>query len=147
VQETTLAWALAHAAKPHMSALEHNYVFVSIGAGDTFAAVHNLLKVFAIRKVPLRPDLVQHSAKWLDTYRGHKDQDYLRRLIEDHLVPRARNAAVRPTHAARARTAVRTDDHPRRHGCGLCGAGGHVRVVPPSGSDLRERPQKSLFRR
>jgi hypothetical protein len=53
VQETTLAWALAHAAKPHMSALEHNYVFVSIGAGDTFAAVHNLLKVFAIRKVPL----------------------------------------------------------------------------------------------
>jgi hypothetical protein len=38
VQETALAWALAEAVKPHLSAIERNHVFMAIGAGETFAA-------------------------------------------------------------------------------------------------------------
>ena len=87
VQETNLAWALAEAVKPHLSALERNHVFGAIGAGDTFPAIRHLLKSVAIERIPLRPDLVQQCTTWLHAYVGHNDERYLRRLIEDHLVP------------------------------------------------------------
>jgi hypothetical protein len=53
VQGTDLAWALIDAAKPHLNSLERNYVFVTVGAGDTFAAVHQLLKLIAAKQIPL----------------------------------------------------------------------------------------------
>ena len=87
VQETDLAWALAEAVKPHLSALERNHVFGSIGAGDTFPAIRHLLTSVAIKRIPLRPDLVQQCTTWLHAYVGHNDERYLRRLIEDYLVP------------------------------------------------------------
>lgn len=89
VQETTLAWALAEAVKPHLSAAENDHVFVSIGAGDTFAAIRHLCKLVAIEKIPLRRDLAQQCITWLHAYVGHEDARYLRRLIEDYLVPYA----------------------------------------------------------
>jgi hypothetical protein len=81
VRETNLAWALAEAAKPQMSALERNYVFVAIGAGDNFAAIRQLLKIVAAKHIMLRPDLLKRCAVWLDTYVGHREERYLRRLI------------------------------------------------------------------
>ena len=53
--EANLAWALALAAKPHLDALERNYTFVTIGAGETFAAIHTLLKWVAIKRIPVGP--------------------------------------------------------------------------------------------
>jgi hypothetical protein len=91
VQETNLAWALAEAVKPHLSTLERNHVFGSIGAGDTFPAIRHLLKAVAIGRIRLRPDLVQQCTTWLHAYVGHNDERYLRRLIEDHLVPYSMN--------------------------------------------------------
>jgi hypothetical protein len=91
VQETDLAWALAEAVKPHLSALERNHVFGSIGAGDTFPAIRHLLKSVAIKRIPLRLDLVQQCTTWLQAYVGHNDERYLRRLIEDYLVPYSMN--------------------------------------------------------
>jgi hypothetical protein len=91
VQEANLAWALAEAVKPHLSALERNHVFGAIGAGDTFPAIRHLLKSVAINRIPLRPDLVQQCTTWLHAYVGHNDERYLRRLIEDYLVPYSMN--------------------------------------------------------
>jgi hypothetical protein len=59
VQETDLAWALIEVAKPHLNRLERNYAFVTTGAGDTFAAIHHLLKLIAVKGNPLSPSLVR----------------------------------------------------------------------------------------
>ena len=55
VQETTLAWALAEAVKPHLSATELDHVFMTIGAGDTFAAIRGLFKLVASSESPCDP--------------------------------------------------------------------------------------------
>jgi hypothetical protein len=81
--EANLAWALALAAKPHVDAVERNDIFVAIGAGDTLAAIRELIKCVAIRGIPMGPDLVRGCVSWLDAYVGHEDERYLRRLIED----------------------------------------------------------------
>ena len=85
--EANLAWALALAAEPHLDALERNYTFVAIGAGETFAAIYTLLKWVAIKRIPVEPDLVRQCISWLDAYVGHRDERYLRRLIEDFVFP------------------------------------------------------------
>jgi hypothetical protein len=87
VEETALAWALAEAVKPYVSAVERNHVFMAIGSGETFAAIRGLFKSVAVNRIALRPDLVEQCTKWLHAYVGHKDERYLRRLIEDYLVP------------------------------------------------------------
>ena len=82
VQETNLAWALIEVAKPHLNRLERNYAFVTTGAGDTFAAIHHLLKLIAVKGIPLRPSLVRLCVTWLDSYAFHDEDRHLRRLIE-----------------------------------------------------------------
>ena len=92
VQEMNLAWALIEVAKPHLNVLERNYVFVTTGAGDTFAAIHDLLKLIAAKGIPLRPSLVRLCVTWLDSYAFHDEEPYLRRLIEGFLLPDAMRA-------------------------------------------------------
>jgi hypothetical protein len=94
VQETDLAWALAEAVKPHLSVMEHNAVFVAIGAGETFAAICRLFKFVATKRIPLRAQLVQRCITWLHAYIGHEDERYLRRLIEDYLTPPASRVPI-----------------------------------------------------
>jgi hypothetical protein len=94
VQETNLAWALAEAAKPHLSTVERNDVFVTIGAGETFAAIRQLFKSVAMKRIPLRPDLVQRCTTWLRAYGGHEEERYLRHLIEDFVIPYAIRVAA-----------------------------------------------------
>ncbi|TMS53369.1 hypothetical protein [Mycobacterium sp. DBP42] len=77
-----LAWALVEVAKPHLSALERNYTFVALGAGDTFAAVHQLLKIIAAKRIPLQSRLVLLCRTWLATYAGHEEYEYLRGIVE-----------------------------------------------------------------
>ena len=89
VRETNLAWALAEAVKPYLGADERNHVFMAIGAGENFSAIRGLFKSVAIKRIALRPDLVQQCTTWLHAYAGHEDARYLRRLIEDYLVPYA----------------------------------------------------------
>jgi hypothetical protein len=87
VQETALAWTLAEAVKPHLSAIERRDVFIAIGAGETFAAIRGLVTSLAAKRIALRPDLAQQCVTWLHAYVGHKDERYFRRLIEEYLVP------------------------------------------------------------
>jgi hypothetical protein len=84
-----LAWAVAEAAKPYLSAVERDAVFVAIGAGETFAAIRQLFRSVEIKRIPLRPDLLHHCRTWLHGYFGHEDERYLRRLIEEPLIPYA----------------------------------------------------------
>lgn len=87
VEETNLAWALAEAITPHLSAVERNHVFVVIGAGEAFAAIRHLFKSAAFKRIPLRPDLLRQCTSWLHAYVGHEDERYLRHLIENYLMP------------------------------------------------------------
>lgn len=89
VHEAKLAWAVAEAAKPYLSAVERDAVFVAIGAGETFAAIRQLFRSVEIKRIPLRPDLLHHCRTWLHGYFGHEDERYLRRLIEEPLIPYA----------------------------------------------------------
>jgi hypothetical protein len=86
-QEANLAWALALTAKQFLNVVERNDMFVAIGAGETFAVIRALLKWFAIKRIPVEPDLVRQCGSWLDAYVGHEDERYLRRVIEDFVGP------------------------------------------------------------
>jgi hypothetical protein len=87
--EADLAWALALAAKPSLNVVERNGIFVAIGAGETFAVVRTLVKWFAIKRIPVEPDLVRQCVSWLDAYVGHQDERHLRGLIDDLELPLA----------------------------------------------------------
>jgi hypothetical protein len=73
-----------------MTVDERHTVFVAIGSGETFAAIRGLFNSIAIKRIALRPDLVEECVTWLHTYVGHKEERRLRRLIEDYLVPYSR---------------------------------------------------------
>ena len=94
VQEAKLAWALIEAAKPHMNAGERNFVFVTVGAGDTFAAISSLINLVAAKRIPLRPQLTQLCAMWLEGYTFHDAHEHLRRVIEDLLIPNTIQASM-----------------------------------------------------
>jgi hypothetical protein len=96
VQETNLAWQLIEAAKPQLDARECNHVFISVGAGDAFTAVRILLKLIAIKQIPLSPRLVQLCTGWLDAYALHEDYERLRVIIDD-LAVTASDFRVRST--------------------------------------------------
>ncbi|WP_155770928.1 hypothetical protein [Mycobacterium colombiense] len=106
VQEPKLAWALIEAAKLSMSLDERNFVFVTIGAGDTFAAVRHVLKIIADKGIPLDPQLAQWCITWLDTYACHDEHENLCGLVENCLAPP--NTAQAPGHTNRSPVAARS---------------------------------------
>jgi hypothetical protein len=81
LQETNLAWALIDAAKPCMNTLERNYAFVTVGAGDTFAAIRHLFNVVDVNCISLQPALLQLCSTWLDAYAFHEEHEHFRRII------------------------------------------------------------------
>ena len=98
-KETNLAWALVETVRPHLSDQERCHIFVSIGAGDTFVAISQLLKVISAKEIPLRVDLVWRCITWLDTYGLHVEAQRLRqpiapKRVEPALVGRLINHAV-----------------------------------------------------
>jgi hypothetical protein len=130
--EANLAWALVLAAKPHLDAVERNDIFVAIGAGETFAAIHALLKWVAIKRIPMEPDLVQRCISWLDAYVGHEDERCLRRLIEDFVFPIAIQAlaTLRVNRLSTESTERVSDRTPTARGWAAATAGGAGRFRP-----------------
>lgn len=105
VDETKLAWSVVEAARPYLSDNERNAAYVALGAGDTFTAIRQLFRSVEINRIPLEPDLLQQCRTWLHGYRGHEDERYLRRVIEESFIPyliaasatrRASRAPARP---------------------------------------------------
>jgi hypothetical protein len=93
VDEVNLAWALIGAAKPHLSADERNKAFVTVGAGDTFAAIHQLIKLAANKQISLQPQLAQLCTRWLRAYVLHEEYEQLRHLVEGFVIPNSLQAA------------------------------------------------------
>jgi hypothetical protein len=60
-------------------------VFVTVGAGDTFATVRILLKLLSANGIPLRTELVQRSRTWLRSYARHEEEQRLCRLIDRYV--------------------------------------------------------------
>lgn len=81
VDETKLAWALAQAAQPHLDVVDRNNIYVAIGIGETFSAIHFLIAALAGKGVALRTDVVVTFTAWLDAYVGHDEEPRLRTLI------------------------------------------------------------------
>lgn len=92
--EANLAWSLIDVAKPQLTAHERNHVFVSVGAGDTFTAIRILLKLIAVKGIPLQPSLVQRCVTWLEAYVLHEDHERLRQLIDGFSTARTVPVAV-----------------------------------------------------
>jgi hypothetical protein len=82
-----LAWVLAEAVKPHLSIVERNDVYVAIGVGETFTAIHWLITSAATNQIVLPGELVQRCGTWLDAYVGHSQHQYLRELVTNVLAP------------------------------------------------------------
>jgi len=89
VRETSLAWALAEATKPHLNTVERSDVHVTIGVGETFAAIRYLITSAASNRIALSARLVQQCQSWLDLHIGHEDERHLRGLVEQVLIPSA----------------------------------------------------------
>jgi hypothetical protein len=87
VNEGDLAWALIEAIKPHLTIAERNYVFVAVGAGDTFPAILTIIKIVAAKQLPLRRHLVQQCATLLDAYNVHNEYEHVRHIIDSFVVP------------------------------------------------------------
>jgi hypothetical protein len=82
LQEANLAWSLIEAAKPELAPRERNHVFISVGAGDSFTAIRILLKLIAVKQIPLSPRLVQLCNTWLKAYALHEDYEPLQLIID-----------------------------------------------------------------
>jgi hypothetical protein len=87
MDEASLAWALALAAKPHLGAVELNAIYVAIGAGETFEAIRKLIKSVAVKHIPVKRDLELGCLSWLQGYVGHEDEGSIRRHIDDFVAP------------------------------------------------------------
>jgi hypothetical protein len=85
--QTNLAWALAEAVKPHLSIVERHHVYMAIGVGEMFMAIHWLITSAATNQILLPGELVQRCGTWLDSYGGHSQQQHLRGLVEYVLAP------------------------------------------------------------
>lgn len=82
MNEAELAWALAQAANPYLTATERNDVYVAIGGGETFsAAIGHLIAAVVRARQALPRDLLMRLERWLDAYVGNDEEPYLRELI------------------------------------------------------------------
>jgi hypothetical protein len=79
--DDALAWALASSATPHLAQRECDRIYIAIGVGETFVAIHDLTISIARERIPLSDDLVATVTAWLDCYVGHDAEPRLRQLI------------------------------------------------------------------
>jgi hypothetical protein len=81
--DNALAWALASVATPHLTRRESDRIYIAIGVGETFAAIHDLITAIARGRIPLSDDLVATVTTWLDCYAGQDAESRLRQLIAE----------------------------------------------------------------
>jgi hypothetical protein len=78
---TALAWELATAARPQISNVEADRIYIAIGIGEAFDAIEVLITVIARKRVPVTEELAATVNTWLDCHRGHNAEPRLRELI------------------------------------------------------------------
>ncbi len=81
IGEYDLAWDLAAAVDPVLSAADRADVFAKIGAGETYDAIELLLSYAQQLGSALGPDLVSRATSWLNAYAGCDEEARLRDLL------------------------------------------------------------------
>ena len=79
--QTALAWELAATARPHLSRVDADRIFIPLGIGETFAAIDALITVIAQNQIPLSEDQVAVTVAWLNRYLGQGAEPRLRHLL------------------------------------------------------------------
>ena len=82
VHELDLAWALAGTAAVYLDTAGRHDLYITLGIGETFAAISLLIAVIAREKAALPGGLMPDLMRWLDIYAGHEDEPRLRALVE-----------------------------------------------------------------
>jgi len=78
-----LAWELADAARPHLSRLEADPIYIAIGIGEMFDAIDALITTIVWQRIPVGAAVAATVSAWLDFYRGQDAEPRLRQLIAD----------------------------------------------------------------
>ena len=81
--DAALAWELATTAQPYMRRVEADRIYIAIGIGETFEAIHSLITVIAREKVPVNELLAAAVSAWLDCYIGQPAEPGLRALVAE----------------------------------------------------------------
>jgi len=81
MSETTLAWWLADTTRECFSPEDTLDVYAVLGAGDTYAAVHQILQIAAQKKHVLPRNLLVALGLWLDSYVGAPHEQTIRRYL------------------------------------------------------------------
>ena len=76
--DDALAFELAAAARPHLSRVDADGIYIAFGVGDTFTAINALITAIARNRIAVRNGLVAAVAAWLDCYRGQDAEPRLR---------------------------------------------------------------------
>jgi hypothetical protein len=79
--EYDLAWDLAAAVDPVLTADDRVDIFTKIGAGDTYAAIEQLLSCAQKLDFALGPELLARAAAWLAAYAGSDEEARLRAVL------------------------------------------------------------------
>ncbi|MHA0290033.1 tryptophanase [Mycobacteroides abscessus subsp. abscessus] len=85
--DAALAWELAATAHPYLSRVDADRIYITLGIGETFAAIEALITAIARNQIPLNHDLVATTASWLDCYRGQSAEPRLRQLLTEVIEP------------------------------------------------------------
>lgn len=81
--DAALAWELAAAARPFLSRVDADRIYITLGIGETFTAIDALITAIARNHIPVRDDLVATTASWLDCYLGQDAEPRLRHLLTE----------------------------------------------------------------
>lgn len=98
--DAALAWELAAIARPHLGRVDADRIYITLGIGETFAAIEALITAIACNDVPLDDELVAATASWLDCYLGQGAEPRLRHLLTEVIA----SASPQNTPAAGERT-------------------------------------------
>jgi phage gpG-like protein len=81
MSETTLAWWLADTTRECFSSEDALDVYAVLGAGETYAAVHQILQIAVQKKHVLPGNLLVALGRWLDSYVGEPHEQTIRRYL------------------------------------------------------------------
>ncbi len=91
--DAALAWELAANARPYLSRVDADRIYITLGIGETFAAIDALITAIARNAIPLNHDLVATTASWLDCYHGQGAEPRLRQLLTEVIAPASQQQA------------------------------------------------------
>jgi hypothetical protein len=79
--EATVAWALADTVSVFFAAHDNIRIYTALGAGETYAAIGQILDIAVRKRHPLPATLLCTLAVWLDCYIGDQHEPTIRSLL------------------------------------------------------------------